>query len=64
METCKKWYAKGYRTLEDLNEADLTRSQAVGLRYYFVGVPHFLNKVDVDTLIPFRNSDNGFHAKR
>jgi len=36
VETCKKWYAKGYRKLEDLKEADLTKSQAVGLKYYYV----------------------------
>lgn len=36
VETCKKWYAKGYRTLEDLPHADLTKAQAVGLKYYYV----------------------------
>ena len=35
-ETIKRWYAKGYRTLKDLEDhvKDLNRQQNVGLKYY------------------------------
>jgi DNA polymerase lambda len=34
-ETIKKWYAAGFRTLEDLRRSgDLTRQQEIGLRFY------------------------------
>ncbi len=35
-ETVKKWYAKGFRTLDDLQRAKLTHQQKTGLKYYNV----------------------------
>ncbi len=35
-ETVKKWYAKGFRTLDDLQRAKLTHQQQTGLKYYNV----------------------------
>jgi len=35
---CKKWFAKGYRTLDDLraHTEDLTKQQLIGLQYFEV----------------------------
>ncbi len=34
-ETAKKWFAQGFRTLDDLrSRARLTRTQQIGLKYY------------------------------
>ena len=37
-QTCNKWYAKGYRTLDDLraNPQSLTQQQSIGLKHYDV----------------------------
>ena len=57
-ETAKKWYAKGYRTIEDLKRSDkLTQQQKIGVKYY----EEFQKRIpreEVDTLsgVVFKNA--------